>query len=620
MKNDIDDLARRMMPSPEEIRQRLDFLELDAAEMAYLKAIHPQLIAHQHEFIDEFYAHLMRFAPLREMAGDEEGIARLKHTQGRYFSSLSCGEYDSDYVHHRLRVGIVHQQIGLEPPWYIGAYRKYLSGLIPLVVRLTENDPAALVPTWDALLKVVCFDMSLALDTYIQSRQQEILALKNYSEHMASHDPLTGLANRNLLMDRLSQALTYANRANRHVAVIFIDLDRFKNINDSLGHDAGDRVIVEVGERLQHSIREGDTVARLGGDEFVVVLSDVAREDEVAQIARKILAALERPMIILGHELSPVGSIGISLYPKDGEDSQSLLKNADAAMYRAKHSGRNHFEFYAVEMNARTLDRLKLESRLRGALARNEFCLHYQPQVHLGTGRITGMEALLRWQPPGEAMVLPAEFISIAEETGLIVVIGEWVLRTACTQMVCWQEAGWSDLRVAVNMSARQFRQQEMEEMIARILRETRCEASHLELEITESVIMEEPQSAIEILRHLSTTGIRLAIDDFGTGYSSLNYLKRFPIHTLKVDRSFVGDISTDPDDAAIVRAIIALAHSMKLNVVAEGVETQDQLDFLREQECDLMQGYFFAKPLAAPQMAHLLEQRVNLYTPVRAN
>lgn len=617
MNHDIDDLARRMMPSAAEIRQRLDFLELDAAEMARLKAIHPWLIAHQHEFIDDFYTHLLQFSPLKAMVGGDDGIARLKHTQGKYFSSLSCGEYDNEYVHHRLRVGIVHQQIGLEPPWYIGAYRKYLSGLIPLIARLTADDPAALIPTWDALLKVVCFDMSLALDTYIQARQQEILDLKNQSEHMASHDPLTGLANRSLLMDRLSQALTYANRANRHVAVMFIDLDRFKNINDSLGHDAGDRVIVEVGERLQHSIRDGDTVARLGGDEFVVVLSDVAREDEVAQVAGKILAALERPMSLLGQELSPVGSIGISLYPKDGEDCQSLLKNADAAMYRAKHSGRNHFQFYAQEMNARTFDRLRLESRLRGALARNEFCLHYQPQVAICSGRITGMEALLRWQPPGDAMVMPGDFIPIAEETGLIVAIGEWVLRTACAQMALWHQAGWPTLRVAVNLSARQFRQHELEQMVARVLRETACEASNLELEITESVIMEDPQSAIETLQHLSSMGIHLAIDDFGTGHSSLSYLKRFPIHTLKVDHSFVGDISTDADDAAIVRAVIVLAHSMKLKVVAEGVETQEQLDFLREQHCDLMQGYFFAKPLTTAEMTGLLQNEGSVTVPL---
>jgi diguanylate cyclase (GGDEF)-like protein/PAS domain S-box-containing protein len=433
--------------------------------------------------------------------------------------------------------------------------------------------------------------------------EQELLHLSNY-------DPLTGLSNRVLLLDRLSQAITYANRAGRFVAVLYIDLDRFKNINDSLGHEIGNSVIVEVARRLSASIRDGDTVARLGGDEFVVVLTDMARESEVALVAQKIVDALNLPMVLQEQELSPVGSIGISIYPKDGTDNQTLIKNADAAMSRAKQAGRSNFQFYAQDMNARSLDRLKLESGLRHALERGEFVLYYQPQMEIASCSIIGVEALIRWQPPGKAMVMPADFIPIAEETGLIVPMGEWALRTACAQHVVWKEEGYPEVRMAVNLSARQFKQPGLAHMIAQILEETGCAATYLELEITESAIMDEPEEATTTLRKLSSMGIHLSIDDFGTGYSSLSYLKRFPIDTLKIDQSFVRDILTDADDAAIVKTIIVLAHSLKLKVIAEGVETMEQLIFLREQQCDQMQGYYLSKPMPSAPLEKLLDWR----------
>jgi diguanylate cyclase (GGDEF)-like protein/PAS domain S-box-containing protein len=427
--------------------------------------------------------------------------------------------------------------------------------------------------------------------------------------HLANHDPLTGLFNRALLHDRLSQATTYAMRAGRHVAVLFIDLDRFKNINDSLGHDAGDQVIVEVARRLSANVREGDTVARLGGDEFVVVLADIAHESEIAAIARKILDALFVPVMMEGQELSPVGSIGVAVFPRDGDNATMLLANADAAMYRVKEMGCGNFQFYQPSMNTRALERLKLESGLRRALERNEFVLHYQPQIDIPSGAIIGVEALLRWQPPGRPMVHPGDFIPIAEETGLIVPIGEWVLRTACAQQVAWKNAGLRDIRMAVNLSARQFKQQDLHEMVANVLIDTQCRANHLELEITESVVMDNPEAAAATLQSLTDMGVQLSIDDFGTGYSSLSYLKRFPIHSLKIDRSFVCDIPADSNDAAIATAVIALAHSMKLKVVAEGVETIEQLDFLRERRCDAMQGFLCGRPMPSEQIAAMLEQ-----------
>ncbi len=434
--------------------------------------------------------------------------------------------------------------------------------------------------------------------------------------HMANHDVLTSLPNRSLLIDRITQAITYANRSGEQVAVLLIDLDRFKNVNDSLGHDVGDKMITAIARKLLSQVRDVDTVARLGGDEFVILVTNVDHEDAVATLAQQVLEALTQPLTIQGHELYPAGSIGVSLYPKDGADSQTLLKNADTAMYRAKEAGRNNFQFYARAMNARALDRLKLEGALRNALLRNEFVLQYQPQMDIASGAIVGVEALLRWQPPNAEMIHPADFIPIAEETGLIVGIGEWVLRTACAQHRAWARSGlYPPLRMAVNLSARQFKQQDIAKMVSRALEDSGCEPNCLELEITESILMDNAEAAAATLQKLADMGVHLAIDDFGTGYSSLAYLKRFPIHALKIDRSFVRDITTDTDDAAIAKAVIALAHSMKLRVIAEGVETSEQLDFLREQRCDQMQGYLLSRPLPARQLEGLLHG----HTAVRA-
>jgi diguanylate cyclase (GGDEF)-like protein/PAS domain S-box-containing protein len=429
--------------------------------------------------------------------------------------------------------------------------------------------------------------------------------------HLANHDALTSLPNRSLLLDRLSQALVFALRSGRQAAVMLIDLDRFKNINDSLGHEIGDKIIMEIARRLSSCVRVGDTIARVGGDEFVVIRPDVVRADAVATLAQQILEALSQPMTIQDHEFYPTGSIGISMFPKDGRDSQTLLKNADTAMYRAKDAGRNNFQFYAHEMNSRALERLKLESGLRRALERGEFVLHYQPQMDIANGLVVCVEALLRWEVPGRQIRLPGDFIPLAEETGLIAAIGEWVLRAACAQRKAWQDRGvFSGERTAVNLSARQFKQQDIVKVVSQVLEQTGCRPEWLELEITESVLMENPEAAAETLQKLSDMGVHLSIDDFGTGYSSLSYLKRFPIDALKIDKSFVRDITTDADDAAIAKAVIALAHSLKLTVIAEGVETVAQRDFLFDQQCCHMQGYYFSRPLAVDCMEQWLNER----------
>lgn len=421
-------------------------------------------------------------------------------------------------------------------------------------------------------------------------------------QYLASHDLLTGLPNRALFLDRLAHALVWAGRRGRICAVLFLDCDRFKMINDTLGHEAGDRVLQTFADRLGACVRSGDTVARLGGDEFAVLLGDVARPDHVPAVAAKILSAIAQPVEAQGRELFVTTSVGISVSPPDAGDSADLLKNAEAAMYRAKEAGRNCYEFYSADMSAKAVERLSLETALRHALEREQFVLYYQPQVDLGSRRLIGFEALIRWRHPDFGLVPPARFVPLLEETGLIVPVGEWVLRTACAQMNAWR-ASALNARVAVNLSARQFKDAKLAPMIARTLSESRFDPRYLELEITESVVMDDAETAAQTLADLGAKGVRLAIDDFGTGYSSLSYLKRFPIDTLKIDSSFVRDIPGDADDAAIVGAIIALAHRLDIAVVAEGVETQAQLDFLRARHCNAVQGYFFGQPKPADEV-----------------
>jgi diguanylate cyclase (GGDEF)-like protein len=421
--------------------------------------------------------------------------------------------------------------------------------------------------------------------------------------HMAHHDALTGLPNRTLLADRVGQAIARAHRSGGKLAVLFLDLDRFKNVNDSFGHAVGDMLLTAVSARLTASRREEDTVARLGGDEFIVSIPDVADAAEAESVAARILSDLAKPFTINGHQLHADVSIGIALYPRDGDTAETLMRNADTAMYHAKESGRGNYQFFSAQLTERVSRRLSTETNLRRALERGEFSVHYQPLMNLSSGRIDGAEALLRWPQQDDRLVSPVEFIPIAEETGLIVPLGEWVLLEACAQAQAWQ-ALHPGLRIAVNLSARQFRQKNLIGMIEQVLGESRLHPSLLELELTEGMLMHNVEEATHILARLDEIGVRLAIDDFGTGYSSLSYLKRFPIHTLKIDRSFVRDISTDPDDAAIVTAIVAMARSLNLRVTAEGVETEEQAAFLRSLTCDQAQGFHFGRPMPSAEFA----------------
>jgi diguanylate cyclase (GGDEF)-like protein/PAS domain S-box-containing protein len=436
-------------------------------------------------------------------------------------------------------------------------------------------------------------------------------------KHLAFHDSLTGLPNRLLFRDRLRVAMVHANRYREKLAVLFLDIDRFKVINDSLGHPIGDELLRRIAERVGGCIRQEDTIARLGGDEFTVLLPGIAKEEDAATIANKILEAVRLPFFIEHRELFITTSIGVTLFPEDGADPESLVRNADTAMYRAKEQGRDTARLYAPAMNTKALERLSLESRLRQALQNQELVVHYQALIDLATGRVRGAEALLRWQHPELGLVAPGEFIAIAEVSGLIVPIGQWVLRTACAQARAWQLQGHPRFSVAVNLSARQFQQADLVFQVTEALHEADLPAASLDLEITESNAMQNAELSIATLQDLKRLGVSLSMDDFGTGYSSLNYLKRFPIDRLKIDQSFVRDVNKDPDDAAIATAIIAMAHSLELTAVAEGVETEEQLEFLLAQRCDEMQGYLFSRPLPAAEFEELLASNRSL--PVRA-
>lgn len=426
--------------------------------------------------------------------------------------------------------------------------------------------------------------------------------------HQALHDQLTQLPNRMLFQDRLSVFLSAAQRHASQGAVLFLDLDRFKAINDTLGHTVGDHLLQEATQRLLSCLRQEDTIARWGGDEFTILLPYLSRPEEIALIVQRILNIMQPPFVLEGHELHVTVSIGIALYPKDGQDAATLVRNADAALYFAKEQGRNTYQFYLPKMNSKASSLLVLNSQLHYALKRSEFVLYYQPIVNVQTGNITGIEALIRWQHPEQGLLTPGAFIPLAEENGLILPIGEWALKTACAQNYAWQAAGLTAVRVAVNLSAQQFQQRDLVNRIAAVLKETGLAPDYLELEITETAVMQDVEFTRSILQALKRMGVHLSVDDFGTGYSSLGYLKQFPLHTLKIDRTFVGELEPSSADAAIISAVIALGQGLTLNVVAEGVETQEQLNILKLLHCQEFQGYLFSKPLSVEDITQLLK------------
>jgi diguanylate cyclase (GGDEF)-like protein len=445
-------------------------------------------------------------------------------------------------------------------------------------------------------------------------------AMRLQMTHSAQHDFLTGLPNRMFLHDRVNQAIAMARRHMKKVAVLFLDLDGFKHTNDSLGHPIGDKLLQSIGARLVNCVRGTDTVSRQGGDEFVVLLSEMERSVDAAITAKRMLQAVAASHPIDNHDLHVTTSIGVSVYPDDGLDAETLIKNADTAMYQAKEDGRQTFRFFKPAMNVRAVERHSIEESLRRALERQEFALHYQPKINLQTGEITGAEALIRWSHPIRGPIPPAQFIPVAEECGLILPIGNWVLREACRQARAWSDAGLPLGTIAVNISAMEFRDENFLDGVFAILKETGLDPRALELELTESVLMKHAESTESILKSLRASGVRLAVDDFGTGYSSLSYLTKFPVDALKIDQSFIRQIATASGDTTIVIAVIGIARSLNLRVIAEGVETQPELAFLQTHQCDEAQGYYFSRPVLAQTFAKLLESGVSATALRRVN
>jgi diguanylate cyclase (GGDEF)-like protein len=555
----------------------------------------------------------VRFAFVAELADAETGRARL-------IAAWKDGEYEQ---------GVEFALAGTPDESVIGGARAHfpegLRTLFPKDPRLREMELVSFFaePLFDREGRALGHfgmmdDKPLRLDAAAESLVR-IFAARAVAEverrnaetklsYLANHDSLTDLPSRALFIDRLNQSLARANWHNVLVAVLRVDMERFKVINDTVGQAVGDRLMQLIAYRLRSCVRDGDTVARLGVEEFAVILVEVKSPDDVAPIARKIQAAFGPAFHVQGHEFVMTTAIGIALYPPDGEDAETLIRSAEAATHSARRRGLNEYQFYAASMNEKAAERLRLEADLRRAIERGEFEVHYQPQIDLGNRRLTGVEALIRWQHPELGLISPTEFISLLEETGLILPVGEWVLRQACGQKKAWRDEGLAVARMSVNLSSRQLNDPNLVATVRRILGETALEPADLELEITEGMI-EDADQALKILHGLSAMGVTLAIDDFGMGYSSLSHLKRFPIDTLKIDRTFVRDVTTDSDDAAIAKAIIAMAHSMKLKVIAEGVETKEQLAFLKGESCDEYQGFFFSRAIPGGDLAHLMRQ-----------
>lgn len=549
----------------------------------------------------EFLANLMELVPMPIYVTKTSGHFQMVNKAWETFTGAQRHEAIGRHIDNFFVHGTFEQLLKTDP--------QVIEGAFPLVTEQFVDSTngrhyfhTVKFPLHDASGKVEAVGGILVDITERKQFEEQLV-------YQAKHDFLTGLPNRNMLHDRLEEALSFEYHHKGLLALLILDLDNFKVINDTFGHAAGDILLKDVAEKLKHNLRLYDTFARLGGDEFVILIRDTERNLDIGRIASRILSIFNNPLMVKGQEVFVTASIGISMFPADGANSEMLLKNADAAMFHAKKKGKNNYQFFTEEINADVHERLAMETKLRRALEREEFFLHYQPRIQMASGRVSGMEALIRWRPEGGRVIPPGEFIPLLEETGLIVPVEEWVLRTACKQAREWQENGLPPLKLAVNISARHFSQENLPDKIAQTLFETGFDARSLEIELTESIIMKDVSESIKKLDNLKAMGITFSIDDFGTGYSSLSYLKRFPIDVLKIDRSFVDGIPHDASDTTISTTVIAMAHNLNMAVVAEGVETLEQLSFLAANNCDEYQGFYFSRPLPADEFASFMRQ-----------
>lgn len=597
-----DYMSQEKSITPENIAQRKEFLEFTQVDVESLGQIHQYLeknTAVVESFTDLFYRHMFSFPELKTMLPDEAALDRLKAVQSQYFMRLTAGEYGDDYISDRLKVGYTHQRVGVEPRWYTGAYRKYLSSLLPILHEMSGGDSAKLIAGYDAILKVVFFDMGLTLDTYFHSGMQKLL-------RMSSYDPLTGLPNRNLFYDRLAQEIKQVNRKESTLSLLLIDLDRFKEVNDTLGHHTGDLLLVESARRISGCVREADTIARLGGDEFIIILPELNGSHHVERVAQQIIQELSKPFTLENDTVYNSASIGIAVYPDDAHDIESLLKHVDQAMYVAKAEGRNRFGYFTESMQQEVREKQALTLDLRQALSRNELQVHYQPIVELGSGKIFKAEALLRWNHPTRGLVSPSDFIPLAEETGLIHEIGEWVFHEVIDSMKRWHDQFGRIIQISVNKSPVQFERSQPEGWLNK-MEKMGLPGNGIIVEITEGLLLKESPKAKQRLLEFRNRGIEVSIDDFGTGFSALSYLKQFDIDYLKIDRSFIQDLELDGNDRALTEAIIVMAHKLGIKTIAEGVETEGQRDLLKSFGCDYVQGFFYSPAVPASKFEEVI-------------
>lgn len=585
-----------------EVLSQIQMINMTSKDLELIAKLRPVVVSQIDRITSSFYEAILDVDSLKQTVTKFTTVERLRQTLSNHLIEMFAGKIDSAFIEKRLKIAMVHQKIGLPPKWYMGSFQNLLNTLLQII----HEQSSILLETEglrEAVTKLLSFEQQIVLEAYENQNRLEEQQAKAIIEYQALHDELTGLPNRRMFHQALSQAIERYREEPKPFAVFVMDIDRFKLINDSLGHTYGDRFLQEVSNRIRECAESYPvTIARLGGDEFTLILENCDEPSLAAELAEKLVKAIEVPYRLQNNDYYVSASIGIAIYPTHCASEEDLLKNADTAMYEVKKNGKNGHQFFSPVLDEQLLLRIELESDLRKAVQRQELELYYQPQFQTGSYSMIGIEALVRWRHPTKGLLSPGVFISIAEETGLIYEIGTWTLHEACRQMKEWHLAGGPLIPVSVNLSSRQFHQSNLVAYIREILQETGLEPQYLELEITESMMMDAAVSA-EILRELDEFGVKISLDDFGTGYSSLSYLKQFPIHKLKIDRSFISDITRNASDQAIVATIISMAKHLNMEVIAEGIETKGQLDFLTENSCQEIQGYYFSRPLPAQEV-----------------